>query len=212
MLTSRRSIDDGRANQARERDNLFLLEDDFPFDPVMARHLEAACLYGAIIERVACRHGLLPSIIAGLGSRRSGWGLDLSPAGPEGSMDFIPRLHRTPERDQPLPADGAGFSRGLMLLDYDNHELARGRDWRDPEANINAACQMIVDYRRALRRETALRGPGLLRASFAAFNCGLRSVQQAIRDGLDVDHPTTDGDFGRDVLSRASFFQAHGWD
>lgn len=221
MLTSRRSGDDVFADLTRHRSNILSLQIDPsppekpkypPDDPVMIRHIEAACSYGNIIERMAVLHGLLPSVIAGLGSRQSGWGLDLSPIGPDGSKDFVPRLHRTDQRQQTLPTDGAGFGRGLMLLDYDRVDLARNGDWRDPEANIEAACQAIGHYRRQLRQQTTLQGQGLLRASFAVFDCGIRPVQQAIRQGLDVDHPTKARSYGRDILERAGFFQAQGWD
>jgi hypothetical protein len=178
----------------------------------MISHVEAACRYGAVIERMAHRHGLLPSIIAGFGSRQSGWGIDLAPAGPEGCADFTPRLHRTDARLGTLPADGRGFVRGLMRLDYDRHELARSDAWRDPEANIDAACRAIADHRDHLRRRTTLQGTGLMRAAFAAFDCGLEPVQLAVRQGQDVDSPTSSQDYGRDILERAGFFRAHGWD
>lgn len=180
--------------------------------PTLTRHLKAACYYGSLIERIASRYGLLPSIIAGFGSRQSGWGTDLSPAGPCGSADFTPRLHRTDQRQDVLPADGNGFTRGLMQLDYDHHEIARGREWQDPEANIDMACRAVVDGRAHLRKRTTLQSLGLLRAAFAAFDCGLEHVQYAIRQGLDVDHLTRSQDYGRDILERAGFFQAHGWD
>lgn len=183
-----------------------------PNDLAMVRQFEAACHYGSMVERLAGLHGLLPSMIAGLGSRQSGWGLDFSPTGPEGSKDFVPRLHHTKQRQHPMPRDGAGFARGLMLLDYDRHDIARNGDWRDPEANINAACLTVIDYQHQLRRQTTLQGPGLLRASFAAFDCGIVGVWHALRQGLDVDHPTKGGNYGRDILLRAGFFQAHGWD
>lgn len=183
-----------------------------PDDPAMTRHIEAACHYGSMIERMAGLHGLLPSMIAALGSRQSGWGLDFSPAGPEGSKDFVPRLHGTKQRRHSMPTDGAGFARGLMLLDYDRHAIARGEDWRDPEANVNEACRAIIDYQHQLRRQTTLQGSGLRRASLAAFDCGLPDIWQSIRQGLDVDYATGGGNFGRDILMRASFFQAHGWD
>ncbi len=176
------------------------------------QHVEAVCHYGGIIDRVAADCGLLPSVIAGFGSRQSGWGLDLSPLGPFGSTDFAPRHYRTGERQGVLPPDGDGFARGLMQLDYDEHDIARGREWQDPEANIVAACDAIVTNRAYLRKRTMLQGFGLLRAAFAAFDCGLEHVLHATRQGLDVDAVTTNQNFGRDVLERADFFQAHGWD
>lgn len=178
----------------------------------LTRHLEAACHYGGIIEQVAVRHGLLPSIIAGFGSRQSGWGLDLCPSGPEGSTDFSPRLQPTTWRPTALPPDGNGFARGLMQLDYDRHEMARSGPWHDAEANIDTACGLVSAHRDLLRRRTTLQGTGLLRAAFAAFESGIERVQQAVRQGLDVDSPTPRQRYGRDVMQRAGFFQAQGWD
>lgn len=178
----------------------------------LTRHLEAACRYGSIIERVAVRHSLLPSLIAGFGSRQSGWGMDLCPAGPDGSTDFVPRLQPTAWRPTSLPPDGNGFARGLMQLDYDRHEMARNGPWNDAEANIDTACEFVSAYRSQLRRRTTLQGTGLLRAAFAAFESGIERVQRAIRQGLDVDSPTPRQRYGRDVMQRAGFFQAQGWD
>lgn len=188
-------------------------------DPkAMARQLECACGLAAIIERVAARHGLLPSIIAGFCSRRSGLGLDLDPIGPEGTSDFAARALTTDERQAGLPPDGLGFARGLTGLDFDWHAAAREPDWRDPVKNIEAAVSLITGYRRTLRQRTTLQGDGLLRASFAAFECGFGRIEHAIRLGFDVDSPTlfwnkgNDQGCGQDVLLRAGFFQTEGWD
>ncbi|MGH1478882.1 MAG: hypothetical protein ACRBM6_09220 [Geminicoccales bacterium] len=71
---------------------------------------------------------------------------------------------------------------------------------------------MVVDVQRQLRRRTMLEGPGLLRASFAALDWRILNPWQAIRQGLDVDHPIQGGNFRRDVLNRVRFLQVHGWD
>ena len=183
----------------------------------MEQQLEVACRYGAMVERVAARHGLLPSIIAGLCSRRSGWGLDLLPVGIDGTCDIQARAVISEERSTPLPADGLGFERGLMGLDFDRHPLAREDGWRDPERNIEAAAALIACCRTLLRRRTTLQGTGLLRASLTAFECGIERVERALRHGLDVDSPSGgwspgSSGCGDDVLARASFFQAAGWD
>ncbi|MEM8951588.1 MAG: hypothetical protein AAGC99_19910 [Pseudomonadota bacterium] len=184
----------------------------------MAAQFETACRYGAAIERVAARHGLLPSIIAGFCSRRSGWGQGLLPNGVEGTCDLQPRMTDVEGRSSPLPPDGLGFLRGLMGLDFDRHPLAREEGWRDPESNIEAAFTLIANYRTQLRRRTTLQGTGLLRASLTAFECGLARVQRAIRLGQDVDSPTPGWrglpgrGCGRDVMIRAGFFQSEGWD
>jgi hypothetical protein len=183
----------------------------------MRTQLKAASRHGAIVERIAVRFGLLPSIIAGFCSRRSGWGLDLDPAGVDGTRDFQARASGKGSTLLRLPEDGLGFVRGLMGLDIDRHATASDLQWRDPECNLRAAFEIVLTHQRTLRRRTTLQGAGLLRASMAAFECGLAPVERAIRAGLDVDSPTIGFDrlgqgCGSDVLARAVFFQAEGWD
>lgn len=183
----------------------------------MEEQYEIACRFGAIVERVAGRQGQLPSVIAGYCSRRSAWGLALMPAGIEGTHDFEARAPLGEPRRSPLPEDGLGYRRGLMGLDFDRHALAREPHWRDPESNLEAAFEVITHSRTILRRRTTLQGQGLLRASLAAFECGLDQVERALRQGLDVDSPTAGWivgarGCGQDVLARARFFQAKGWD
>ncbi|MGI9418446.1 MAG: hypothetical protein ACR2RA_11470, partial [Geminicoccaceae bacterium] len=55
-----------------------------PDSQTLMLQFEIACRYGAMIERVAAKHGTLPSIIAAFCSRRSGWGLKLTPVGVDG--------------------------------------------------------------------------------------------------------------------------------
>jgi hypothetical protein len=99
-----------------------------------------------------------------------------------------------------------------MQLDYDAHEFARGGPWYEPDANVRHACEVLVEFRPVLRRQTVLRGAALLRAMLAAYNCGLDNVLRAARHGLDLDFYTAGRDYARDVLNRAGFFEAHGWE
>jgi hypothetical protein len=99
-----------------------------------------------------------------------------------------------------------------MQIDYDAHEFARSGPWHEPDANVRYACEVLVAFRPVLRRQTVLRGAALLRAMLAAYNCGLDNVLRAARQGLDLDFYTAGRDYSRDVLSRADFFEAHGWD
>jgi len=101
-------------------------------DPALQADLRGAARYGVAIERAAIEAGLLPSVIAALGSRESSWGRAL---GSDGTADLAPRHYLLPHRSQPLPEDGAGFKRGLLQIDYDGHEFARTGDWQDPEAS-----------------------------------------------------------------------------
>jgi Putative peptidoglycan binding domain len=181
-------------------------------DPELSEELVAAARYGSLIEAAAAEAGVLAAVVAGLGSRQSRWGLALKPRGPAGTIDLAPRPFIRPWRDVPLPPDGQGFGRGLLRIDYDAHEFARSGDWQDAAANVHHACRMLSEARALLRRRTVLHGRALLRGALAAYNCGTNNVLHAIRQGLDLDFYTSGRDYSRDVLSRAGFFQAHGWD
>jgi hypothetical protein len=181
-------------------------------DPTLLDELHAAARYGASIVAAAADFGLPPAIITGLGSRESRWGLALSPKGPCGTSDLVPRPFVRPHRSGPLPADGLGFRRGLLQIDYDAHEFARGADWRSPDANLRYACGRLQEAKAQLRRRTVLHGQALLRAALAAYNCGTGNVMRAVQHGFDLDFYTAGRDYARDVLDRAGFFEAHGWD
>jgi hypothetical protein len=181
-------------------------------DPELSEELVAAARYGALIEAAAAAAGVLPAVVAGLGSRQSRWGLALKPRGAEGTVDLAPRPFLRPWRGTPLPPDGLGFGRGLLRIDYDAHPFARSGAWRDPAANIAQGCEILSEARALLRRRTVLHGQGLLRGALAAYNCGTGNVLHALRQGFDIDFYTSGRDYSRDVLNRAGFFQAHGWD
>jgi hypothetical protein len=185
----------------------------YPLDhPILLEDLEAAARHGATIVAAAGDFGLAPAVIVALGSRESRWGLALSPRGPTGTSDSIPRPFTGPHRDGPLPPDGRGFGRGLMQIDYDAHAFARSGPWHEPDANVRYACEVLLAFRPVLRRHTVLHGDALLRAMLAAHNCGLDNVLRAVRHGLDLDFYTAGRDYAREILNRAGFFQAHGWD
>jgi Putative peptidoglycan binding domain len=185
----------------------------YPLDhPVLLDDLEAAARYGATVVATAGDFGLPPAVIVALGSRESRWGLALSPQGPTGTADPTPRPFLGPHRTTPLPPDRQGFGRGLMQVDYDRHEFARSGPWHEPDANVRHACAALVEFRPALRRQTVLQGDALLRATLAAYSCGLDNVLRAVRSGLDLDFYTAGREYSREILNRAGFFQAHGWD
>lgn len=185
----------------------------YPLDhPVLLEDLEAAARYGATIIAAAGHFGLPPALIVALGSRESRWGLALSPKGPTGSADFTPRPFLGRQRAGPQPPDGRGFGRGLMQIDFDAHEFARSGPWHEPDANVRYACSVLAEFRPMLRRQTVLHGAALTRATLAAYNCGLDNVLRAVRYGLDLDFYTAGRDYSREVVNRAGFFEAHGWD
>jgi hypothetical protein len=181
-------------------------------DPHLLRDLEAAARYGAMISDAAAATGLQPAVIVALGSRATGFGRALRPQGPAGTTDFTPRPEPVPHRPAPLPADGGGFRRGLLGIDYDGHAFAREGDWRDPRANLVYGCRVVSEARTHLRRRSLLSATALLRAALAAYDCGTGNVVRALRHGHDLDFYTSGRDYSRDILERAGFFQAHGWD
>jgi hypothetical protein len=101
----------------------------------LAALAQANTAYKAFIDDAAKQFGFQPSVIGGIGSRKSQWGLDLKPngAGPAGTGDFAPRRFPTRFRTGPLPPEG-GFGRGLMQIDFDAFEFARTGNWKDPAA------------------------------------------------------------------------------
>ena len=189
------------------------LATSYPLDhPILLEDLEAVARYGASIVAAAGHFGLPPAIIVALGSRESRWGLALDPKGPTGTADLSPRPFLGAYRATPLPPDGRGFGRGLMKIDYDAHEFGRSGPWQEPDANVRYACGVLVSFRPVLRRHTVLHGTALLRAMLAAYSCGLDNVLRAARHGLDLDFYTARRDYSRELLNRAGFFEAHGWD
>jgi hypothetical protein len=181
-------------------------------DALLLDDLHAVARYGASVVAAAAGFGIPPAVIVALGSRESRWGQGLTPKGPGGTSDFVPRPFTHPHRPALLPADGLGFRRGLMQIDYDAHEFARSGDWRSPDDNIRYACEVLREAKAQLRRRTVLRGQALLRGALAACNCGIGNVMRAVQHGLDLDFYTVGRNYAREVLDRAGFFEAHGWD
>lgn len=186
--------------------------------PELKRHLKAANTYRSHIDAATQRFGFQPSLIAGIGSRESKWGLDrsLRPGpGPGGTGDFTrrpPNVNPRLPRPGTLPPDGLGFGRGLMQIDYDWHAFARNQgQWADPRQNIFYACEVLKDMHRSMKQQTSLTGKHLLRAAVAAYNAGPSRVVVAIRSGEDVDFFTTGRDYSANVFARAGWFQLHGW-
>lgn len=168
--------------------------------------------YADYIRFAANAAGVHESIICGIGSRESGWGLGLTPPFPYGSGDFAKRGKTTSQRPGSMPPDGKGFGRGLMQIDFDAHEFARTGDWKDAGKNITYSGQVLRGNFVLMGREKPrLTGDALLRAALAAYNCGGKNALRALDAGRDVDFYTAHRDYSRDVLSRAGWFQLHGW-
>lgn len=178
----------------------------------MQAQFQEALKYKAFIDAGAQRIGVPSVVIAGIGSRESGWGRLLKPTGPGGTGDFAQRRFPTALRTGPLPPDNGGYGRGLMQIDYDAYPFARTGNWQEPQANIDCGCTVLKAAIDLLSRRTSLTGRDLLQAAVAAYNCGAGNVLTAIRDGHDLDFFTTGRDYSKDVFNRAGFFQNCGWD
>lgn len=180
-------------------------------NPSLLAQLKEANKYLPWINEAAQKFNLQPSIIAGLGSRESHWGLALKPEGPEGTGDFI---ERRPKKFRPgtLPSDGLGFGRGLLQIDFDWHEFARIGKWADPRENILYGCKLINE---PIFKKSRLGGnfseKDSLRACLAAYNAGAWRVLRDIKQEIDVDTHTSGRNYSADVINRAGWFQLQGW-
>ncbi len=181
-------------------------------DPSFIFQNDEAVKYKTFIIDSAVKYGLQSCVVLGIGSRESRWGLALKPAGPSGTGDTIKRRYPTQFRTGPLPPDGGGFGRGLMQVDFDAHELARGDLWKDPAANIDYGCKVLSDSIAFMKRKTDLKDRDLLRAGIAGYNCGPGNALRTVRDGLDIDYFTFGRDYSKDALNRAGWFQLKGWE
>jgi hypothetical protein len=146
--------------------------------------------YEPMIRAAALEFELQPSLLAGVGSRESFWGLILNPPGPAGTGD-------------------SGHGRGLMQIDDGAFpEWIASGQWRDPAANIRFGAKVLAGNRRFFEEKIAGAGHLLISAAVASYNAGPGNVLASIRAGRDVDARTTGGDYSYDVLDRAGWFQA----
>ncbi|MEB3302514.1 MAG: peptidoglycan-binding protein [Cyanobacteriota bacterium] len=151
--------------------------------------------YEPFIKAAAAEFNLQPSLLGGVGSRESFWGLILNPPGPAGTGDN-------------------GHGRGLMQIDDGAFPtwIATG-EWKDPARNILFGAKVLADNRRFFEAKIPGSGSLLIRATVASYNAGPGNVIESIRAGRDVDSRTTGGDYSRDVLDRAGWFQTFAsWD
>lgn len=181
-------------------------------DPELLKQAVIARTYDDDLYSASIHAGVHKSVLFGIGSRESRWGLGLTPPGPHGTGDFAKRSSRKPFRKNSTPDDGGGFGRGIWQIDYDWHEFARTGNWKDPSANIGYGAHVLRGNYELLRREVkGLDDISLLRASLAAYNCGAGNVMRAIVSGKGVDYYTAHRDYSRDVLSRAGWYQINGY-
>ncbi|MCP4699732.1 MAG: hypothetical protein GY862_23205 [Gammaproteobacteria bacterium] len=178
-------------------------------DTTMLKQLREVGKYRSFIREASEVCQLPPSIICGIGSRESHWGLALRPATPAGRGDFARRRPRGNRRGWE-PPDGGGYGRGLMQIDYDWHEFARTGNWREPRSNIAYAANELNKSRYFFLRKR-IPEHMMTRAILASYNAGRSATFKCIRARRDIDCKTTGRDYSKDVMNRAGWFQLHGW-
>lgn len=191
--------------------------------PYLLAQLEELKKYISIIEVAAGKYKFQPSVIVGIMSRESACGLSLRPQGSAGIGDGVPRAKEHPyHNDEGWPTDGfKGFGRGLMQIDYDWHEFARGDRWKNPEQNIFYGCEVLLGCLSAVSHRLVSMSNEwatpwcqskelLFRIGLAAYNCGTKKSLDAVKEGKDMDFYTSGGDYSQDILSRAGWFQEMG--
>lgn len=163
-------------------------------DVTLLKQLEALKAFATTVTDVATKFGLPPSVICGIGSRESAWGLALTPPGPGGTGD-------------------GGHGRGLLQVDDRWHPdfIASGK-WADGRENLiygGALLKSFMDY--FVSKGGWKPGIQTLQAAVAAYNAGPRRVLEGVNAGQDVDFFTTGRNYSKDVLSRSGWFQLYGW-
>lgn len=177
---------------------------------IFKRVIPPACREHAdAIMKVASEKNVSPFLITAIIVResrcgtalRSGTG-DFAARSPSVVPDGVPV--RAAGNGKVLPADGLGWGRGLMQIDYGFHyQWVKNNDWRDPLLNIRKGVEVWKSGLKYLKRN-GLAGDQLVRAATAAYNAGPARVLRAVRQGRDPDSVTTGRDYSSSVLGTVS--------
>lgn len=187
----------------------------------------AAAPYGAVIDQVANEQNISPFVIVALGDRETRWGMASAYRNQTGdyakrawTSAQIEKVPVTPVGTAPaasdgsprwyvMPADGLGWGRGLMQVDYASwYDWLASNDWRDPYVNITKGVQILKQKMKYLAGK-GLVGDDLTAAGLAAYNAGEGNVwkawSNAIAQGQNprqaLDKVTTGGDYSASVLT-----------
>jgi hypothetical protein len=175
----------------------------------LTRDMKEASKYRPFIKASGLRHNLAASLICAVGSRESNWGLspEMHPKGPSGTGDWAKRHGK-------MPPDGLGWGRGLMQADYAASSFAKdAAEWTDPQQNIEFGCnELASDFQHYKTKFSNLPADKQLQAAIAAYNTGPGNVDHSLSTGHDIDSTTAGHDYSADVLSRAAWFKANGFD
>lgn len=164
-------------------------------DADFLKQLQALQTYAPSVRTIAARYGIQGSVIAGMGSRESRWGLALTPPGPSGTGDH-------------------GHGRGLLQIDDRWHpDFINSGQWADASENLRYGAALLRNFIDTfIKKYNWAPGQQTLRAAIAGYNCGPRRVYEAWQAGQDFDFNTAGRNYSADVLSRAGWFQLYGWD
>jgi len=160
-----------------------------------------------------------PLILLGITGAESNFGRALTPKGPGGTGDFIPRKatadldaymakHPLPGAQRKMavdPRDKAagsvmawvpttrGWGHGLYQLDWKYHQdFIKTGKWSDPEEAMRyMATKIYGAYRKQISKAfPSLSTAALTRASIAAYNAGPKRVIAALQSGKDPSTTT----------------------
>lgn len=167
----------------------------------------------------APKRGFSPWLVLGIAFAESNFGRALTPAGPGGSGDFIPRPSNATRdalmRSTPLPGvvlktlprgiparklkgptaawcpTSHGWGVGVFQIDWESHAafIKRGT-WRDVGECMAYALEVLDNARTYLQKACGLSGDELLEASIAAYNAGAGRVARFIREEKPLDGAT----------------------
>ncbi|SRR5579884_559030 len=99
--------------------------------------------------------------------------------------------------------NGVCHGYGIMQVDIGTDpEFCSSWSADDVQPSIDCGTQILAGKRDYLLRH----GITETRAIAAAYNTGEGNVVNSITHGLDPDHTTTGGDYGRDVMARMQVF------
>ena len=165
------------------------------WDKSLLKQLEEFKKYEDIAKKVATKYEIPVSVIAGIGSRESHWGLALNPVGPGGTGD-------------------GGHGRGLMQIDDRWHlPFIESGKWANGRENIiygAAVLKNCMNY--FVKKGEWEMSYKLIKAGVAGYNCGPRRAWDGYAMGHGVDYYTTGRDYSTNVIERAGWFQLHGWE
>lgn len=153
------------------------------------------------------QYGVDPVLMLAISYHESEWGSALTPPGPGGTGDFIPRkvtpaLKAALDQDPTFQVEyykknsvsmvkptNRGWGHGLYQIDFKSHIpfIATGK-WADPREAMAYSMQNVVAYGRdqVKRAFPNMSAGDLLYATIATYNAGPTNVLKALKSGRPV--------------------------